>query len=229
MPDTNLAKMQFILALKESGIWDQKVLGAMEAIDRKNFVTPTFMHHAYRDAALPIACGQTISRPTVVGVMTQALALQPKDKVLEIGTGSGYQTAVLSHLANRIYTIERHRELMLNAKQKFSTHGYSNIISFLADGSKGLPHQAPFDKIIVTAASEDAPTTLLSQLKVGGIMVVPVGQSNVLQNLVKITKLKKMDNEAQDDKGEKYHYDYEELQEIPFLPLLDGLGDENSE
>ena len=156
-------KMQFLFALRSKGITDQRVLSAMEKIDRGLFVRGLFAERAYEDMPLPIACGQTISQPSVVGLMTQALDISPRHKVLEIGTGSGYQAAVLSYLARRVYTIERHRTLVSDAKKLFEELDLSNIIPILSDGSRGLQEQAPFDRIIVTAAAEDPPGPLLAQ------------------------------------------------------------------
>ena len=143
--------------------------------------------------------------------MTQALAVTPRDKVLEVGTGSGYQAAVLSHLARRVYTVDRFRGLVREAEALFRRFDLANIITLVADGSHGLPDQAPFDRILVTAAAEDPPGPLLAQLRIGGIMVVPVGQSDTVQSLIKVTR------------GET-GYDYEELCPVRFVPLLEGLG-----
>jgi len=204
-------KMQFLFALRSKGVTDTHVLSAMEKIDRGLFVRGLFAERAYEDMPLPIACGQTISQPSVVGLMTQALDLSPRHKVLEVGTGSGYQAAVLSQLARRVYTVERHKTLVNEAKALFEALDYSNIIPILSDGSRGLPDQAPFDRIIVTAAAEDPPSPLLAQLKVGGIMVVPVGQSDTVQNLIRVTRTE-----------DGYHYD--DLRAVRFVPLVEGLG-----
>lgn len=204
-------KMQFLFALRSKGVTDQRTLQAMEMIDRGAFLTGIFAGRAYQDMPLPIACGQTISQPSIVGRMTQALNVQPRDKVLEIGTGSGYQAAILSQLARRVYTVDRHRPLVTEAKQVFDRLNLTNITAFIADGSHGLPDQAPFDRIIVTAAAEDAPGPLLAQLRIGGIMVLPVGQSDTVQSLIKVTR-----SEA--------GFDYEELLPVRFVPLLEGLG-----
>jgi protein-L-isoaspartate(D-aspartate) O-methyltransferase len=160
---------------------------------------------------LPIACGQTISQPSVVGLMTQALNVRPRDTVLEIGSGSGYQAAILSHLARRVYTVDRYRRLVREAREVFEALDLSNITAITADGSFGLPDQAPFDRILVTAAAEDAPGPLLAQLKVGGIMVLPVGQSDAVQTLIRVKRT---------DAG----FDYDELRPVRFVPLLEGLG-----
>ena len=206
-------KMRFLYALRSRGVTDARVLTAMEKIDRGNFVRGLFAERAYEDMPLPIACGQTISQPSVVGLMTQALNVQPRDTVLEVGTGSGYQAAILSQLARRVYTVDRHRRLVREAQEVFRDLGLVNITAFVADGSRGLPEQAPFDRIIVTAAAEDTPGPLLAQLKLGGIMVLPVGQSDAVQSLIKVTRL---------ESG----YDYEELRPVRFVPLVEGLGPE---
>jgi protein-L-isoaspartate(D-aspartate) O-methyltransferase len=204
-------KMRFLFALRSKGVTDGRVLTAMEKVDRGNFIKGLFADRTYEDMPLPIACGQTISQPSVVGLMTQALHIQPRDTVLEVGTGSGYQAAILSHLARRVYTVDRHRRLVREASDVFRSLGLSNITAFAADGSFGLPDQGPFDRILVTAAAEDPPGPLLAQMKIGGIMVVPVGQSDAVQTLIKVTRL---------EKG----YDYEELRPVRFVPLIEGLG-----
>lgn len=207
-------KMQFLFALRSKGVTDTRVLNAMEEIDRGPFVRGIFTQRAYEDMPLPIACGQTISQPSVVGIMTQALNVQPRDKVLEIGTGSGYQAAILSRLARRVYTVERHARLVREAREIFEQADLANITTMVADGSHGLPDQAPFDRIIVTAAAEDPPGPLLAQLKIGGIMVVPVGQSDTVQTLIRVRR-------------EADRYDYDEIRPVRFVPLLEGLGKES--
>jgi protein-L-isoaspartate(D-aspartate) O-methyltransferase len=206
-------KMQFMFALRSKGVTDMRVLTAMETVDRGYFVKGLFSERAYEDMPLPIACGQTLSQPSVVGLMTQALRVTPRDKVLEVGTGSGYQAAILSHLARRVYTVERHRPLVATASAVFQQLDLSNITPILGDGSHGLPDQAPFDRIIVTAAAEDPPSTLLSQLKPGGIMVIPVGQSDAVQNLIRVTRT---------DSG----FEYDDIRNVRFVPLVEGLGKE---
>ena len=206
-------KMQFLFALRSRGVTDKRVLEAMEKVDRAPFVRGLFSERAYEDMPLPIACGQTISQPSIVGLMTQALDAHPRDTVLEIGTGSGYQAAILSQLVRRIYTVDRHRRLVKQAQVVFEELGLTNITAFTADGSQGFSDQAPFDRIIVTAAAEDAPGPLLAQLKIGGIMVLPVGRSDAVQNLIKVTRA-------------VAGYEYEELCQVRFVPLLEGLGQE---
>ena len=204
-------KMQFLFALRSKGVTDTRVLDAMEKIDRGAFVRGLFAERAYEDMPLPIACGQTISQPSVVGLMTQALNVSPRDKVLEVGTGSGYQAAILSLLARRVYTVDRHRRLVREAAEIFRALDLTNITAMTADGSFGLPEQAPFDRIIVTAAAEDPPGPLLAQLKIGGIMVVPVGQSDAVQHLIKVTRT-------------ETGYDYDELRPVRFVPLVEGMA-----
>jgi protein-L-isoaspartate(D-aspartate) O-methyltransferase len=206
-------KMQFLYALRSKGVTDSRVLTAMEKIDRGPFIRGLFAERAYEDMPLPIACGQTISQPSVVGLMTQALELSPRDKVLEVGTGSGYQAAILSQLARRVYTVDRHRRLVREARQIFEALDLNNITAFTADGSHGLPDQAPFDRILVTAAAEDPPGPLLAQLKVGGIMVLPVGQSDTVQSMIKVRR-------------HETGFDYDELRPVRFVPLIEGIARE---
>jgi protein-L-isoaspartate(D-aspartate) O-methyltransferase len=206
-------KMRFLFALRSRGVTDARVLTAMEKVDRGLFVRGTFADRAYEDMPLPIACGQTISQPSVVGLMTQALHVNPRDTVLEVGTGSGYQAAILSQLARRVYTVDRYRRLVREAGELFRKLDLANITAITADGSHGLPDQAPFDRIIVTAAAEDPPGPLLEQLKPGGIMVVPVGQSDAVQALIKVTRTAS-------------GFDYEELRPVRFVPLVEGIGSE---
>ncbi len=204
-------KMQFLFALRSKGVTDARVLTAMETVDRAAFVKGIFADRAYEDMPLPISCGQTISQPSVVGLMTQALDVQPRHKVLEIGTGSGYQAAVLSHLARRVYTIDRFKRLVSEARAIFDAQDITNITAFTADGSHGYSEQAPFDRILLTAAAEDAPSPLLAQLRVGGIMVLPVGQSDTVQTLIRVTRT-------------ETGFEYDELRPVRFVPLLEGLG-----
>jgi len=213
MTDSERAEqiMRFIYTLRSKGVTDANVLRAMERIDRAVFLRGVFSERAYEDTPLPIACGQTISQPSVVALMTEALEVSARDKVLEVGTGSGYQAAILSQLARRVYTVERHRTLVAEARAAFARLNLSNITCLASDGSFGLPEQAPFDRILVTAAAEDPPGPLMQQLRVGGIMVVPVGQSDHVQSLIKVRRL---------DKG----YDYEELRPVRFVPLLEGMA-----
>lgn len=205
------ARMQLVFALRSKGVTDPRVLSAMEGIDRGLFVKGHFADRAHEDMPLPIPCGQTISQPSVVGLMTQALDVSDRDKVLEVGTGSGYQAAVLSRLARRVYTLDRHRRLVTAARAILEGMDIANVTVSLGDGCFGLPDQAPFDRIMVTAAAEDPPKPLLDQLRVGGIMVLPVGQSDAVQNLIRV-------------KRTETGYDYDELRAVRFVPLVEGLG-----
>ncbi|MFA8385622.1 MAG: protein-L-isoaspartate(D-aspartate) O-methyltransferase [Pelagibaca sp.] len=210
MDDAEL-KMQFLYALRSRGVTNAAVLTAMEQIDRAPFIRGYFAERAYEDMPLPIACGQTISQPSVVGLMTQALEISARDTVLEVGTGSGYQAAILSQLARRVYTVDRHPRLVREAREVFNQLGLTNVTAFTADGSFGLPDQAPFDRILVTAAAEDPPGPLLAQLKVGGIMVLPVGQSDAVQHLIRVRRTPD-------------GLDYDELRPVRFVPLVEGVA-----
>lgn len=207
------ARMQFVLALRARGITDHNVLNAMEATPRDQFLDGVFKARAWEDVALPIGGGQTISQPSVVALMTQALKVTKRCKVLEIGTGSGYQAAVLSHLARRVYTTERHRGLARSAEAVLRRLDRANVTVMPVDGAYGLPEQSPFDRILLTAAAEDPPAPLLQQLRMGGIMVLPVGQSDSVQTLLKVVKT---------EEG----LDYEALGEVRFVPLIEGMAEE---
>lgn len=202
--------MRLVFSLRQRGVTDARVLAAVEATPRHHFVDRAFRDRAYDDIALPIACGQTISQPSVVGVMTQALAPTARCKVLEIGAGSGYQTAILARLARRVYAIERHRPLAREAAARCRALDLSSVSIVAGDGARGWPDQAPFDRIMVTAAAEDPPALLIQQLRVGGVMVLPVGQSDDVQQLLRIVKTPD-------------GLDYTELLPVRFVPLLEGV------
>ena len=202
-------KMQFILSIRSKGVVDNNVLKALETVNREQFLKGLFAQRAYEDTPLPIECGQTISQPSIVGLMTQALRITNRDKILEIGTGSGYQTAILSKLARRIYSVERFKPLYEEARAIFRKLQLNNITSVWSDGSQGVVEQQPFDRIIVTAAAEDPPPTLLNQLKIGGIMVIPVGQSDEIQKLIRVERTEN-------------NFKYEDLCDVRFVPLLEG-------
>ena len=202
-------KMQFILSIRSKGVVDNNVLKALETVNREQFLKGLFAQRAYEDTPLPIECGQTISQPSIVGLMTQALRITNRDKILEIGTGSGYQTAILSKLARRIYSVERFKPLYEEARAIFRKLQLNNITSLWGDGSQGGVEQQPFDRIIVTAAAEDPPPTLLNQLKIGGIMIIPVGQSDEIQKLIRVERTEK-------------NFKYEDLCDVRFVPLLEG-------
>ncbi|MEM6610184.1 MAG: protein-L-isoaspartate(D-aspartate) O-methyltransferase [Pseudomonadota bacterium] len=208
--DIATQKMQFLFQLRSRGVTDTRTLAAMEKIDRGDFIDGHFETRAYDDMPLPIACGQTISQPSVVGLMTQALNVEARDKVLEVGTGSGYQAAVLAQIARRVYSIDRHRRLTRDAERRLDKAQITNVTVLTGDGCYGLPDQAPFDRILVTAAAEDPPGPLMRQLKVGGIMVLPVGQSDMVQSLIKVTRLAD-------------GFDYQELLPVRFVPLVEGM------
>ena len=205
-------KMQFVLSIRSKGVVDTKVLKALESLNREHFLKGVFAQRAYEDTPLPIDCGQTISKPSVVGIMTQALKITTRDKILEIGTGSGYQTAILSKLARRVYSVERFKPLYDEARQIFKKLNLNNITPIWGDGSQGIVEQQPFDRIIVTAAAEDPPPILLNQLKVGGIMIIPVGQSDEIQKLIKVERT-------------ETNFKYEDLCDVRFVPLLEGRED----
>lgn len=205
-------KIRLLLELRRQGIADTEVLGAIEKVPREAFVEEAFLDQAYEDIALPIGSGQTISQPFVVASMTAALEVGPRMKVLEIGTGSGYQAAVLAHLCRRLYTIERHRPLSDEAAARFKALRLSNVVMQVGDGGKGWPEQAPFDRIILTACAEAVPETLLDQLRDGGIMVLPVVDSGGRgQRLVRIRR----DGDAMPQ---------EDLMGVRFVPLVPGIA-----
>ena len=203
-------KIRLIMRLRRAGISDTKVLSAIERIPREAFVPDSFQDQAYEDRTLPIGHGQTLSQPRVVALMTQALEIDRRIKVLEIGTGSGYQAAVLSRLCRRLYTIERHRELQRAAERRFQELRLHNITARLGDGAKGWPEQAPFARIMVTAAAAGIPESLVDQLAPGGIMVVPVGRPGADQTLLRVTR---------DEDG----FHEEVLGDVRFVPLVAGL------
>jgi protein-L-isoaspartate(D-aspartate) O-methyltransferase len=177
-----------IMQLRRRGIRDTRVLRAIERVPRELFVDPAFADHAYQDIALPIDCGQTISQPYVVAFMTEKLDLDERHKVLEIGTGSGYQAAVLSHLCLHVFTVERWRELQKAANRRFAKLDIANVTTIIGDGWIGWPPQAPYDRIIVTAAAPEPPRALIDQLKPGGRMIIPLGSTRDTQSLVEIDK-----------------------------------------
>jgi protein-L-isoaspartate(D-aspartate) O-methyltransferase len=185
----DVERMEFQLALRRRGISDQAVLRAMDAVPREHFVSAALAESAYADQALPIDCGQTISQPYVVAYMTEQLEIEPQHHVLEIGTGSGYQAAVLSRLARDVVSIERYRTLADTARERLKTLGFTNVTIVAGDGFAGAPVQAPFDRIIVTAAAEEVPEALVAQLAEGGKMELPLGPRDGTQHLVKLTKM----------------------------------------
>ncbi len=208
-PDSR--KIRLILALRRSGITDTRVLGVMEQLPRDAFVPVTFRDRAYDDVTLPIGLHQTISQPSVVARMTQALNVGDRMKVLEVGTGSGYQAAVLAGLCRRLYTIERHRELLRLAERQFNALRITNVTTRLGDGMAGWPEQAPFDRIIVTAAATEVPQKLVGQLGVGGILVAPVGEPDGEQILVRVHR---------EEEGTRE----EKVGPVRFVPLVPGVA-----
>ncbi|MDJ0683074.1 MAG: protein-L-isoaspartate(D-aspartate) O-methyltransferase [Alphaproteobacteria bacterium] len=182
-------RARLVLDLRGSGVQDQRVIEAMERTPREMFVPESFRRHAYDDTALPLALGQTVSQPSIVGMMTEALEPHPRAKALEIGCGSGYQAVVLSQLVRRVYTVERIKALLREAERRFHELGRGNITTRHGDGMKGWPEQAPFECILVTAAASDqVPQALIDQLAVGGRLVAPVGGNPLSQRLIKLVK-----------------------------------------
>jgi protein-L-isoaspartate(D-aspartate) O-methyltransferase len=205
--------MQLMLTLRQAGLTDKRVLEAIEKTPREIFVERAFRERAFEDRPLPISCGQTISQPAIVGVMLQALDVTPRCKVLEIGAGSGYVCAILARLGRRVYGIERHRGLALESRERIARLGLGNVTIRSGDGTRGWPEQAPFDRILVSAAADDTPANLLEQLRPGGIMVLPVGQTDEVQQLIRIEKT---------EKGPSYT----ELCDVLFVPLVEGLPED---
>jgi protein-L-isoaspartate(D-aspartate) O-methyltransferase len=206
-------KIQLIMELRNKGVRDTRVLDAIERIPREMFIDERFVADAYADTALPLSCGQTISQPFVVAFMTDRLKLTQRMKVLEIGTGSGYQTAVLSLLCRRVYSIERYRSLLKSAEERFKALNLHNITTMLGDGLNGWPAQAPFERIIVTAAARAIPEALMEQLAVGGIMILPVEAAPDRQELKRVTRT---------ERGPEV----ETLLPVSFVPLVQGAAKE---
>ena len=204
------SKAFLILKLRQFGISNKEILACIETLDRSDFVSENFLDRCLEDIPLPIDCGETISQPSLVAFMTQQLEIPQRSKVLEIGTGSGYQTAILARLASRVYSIERYKELVDLAKTRLENLNISNVIILLQDGFFGYAPQAPFDRIIITAAVEEIPKLVVSQLKVGGVMIAPVGLPNQKQTLLKVIKT---------EKG----LDIKELMSVRFVQMKEGL------
>jgi protein-L-isoaspartate(D-aspartate) O-methyltransferase len=198
------------MELRAEGVSDLRVLAAIEHVRRDVFVPAAFAEQAYDNVALPIGHGQTISQPLVVALMTQALDVNERHKVLEVGTGSGYQAAVLARLCRRVFTIERHRGLLKEAEQRFAALRINNLTTRFGDGTKGWPEQAPFDRVIVTAAAPDVPGALLESLGPDGILVAPVGKERSEQKLLRVRRA-----------GETFAI--EDLGPVRFVPLVAGL------
>jgi protein-L-isoaspartate(D-aspartate) O-methyltransferase len=203
-------KLRLLMELRRAGIGDARVLGSIEKTPREKFIPVSFEDQAYENVALPIGNGQTVSQPYVVALMTEKLEVGERQTVLEIGTGSGYQTAVLASLCRRVFTIERYRELLREAERRFDELRLHNIVGRFGDGTKGWPKQAPYDRVIVTAAAADVPTTLVDGLAPGGVLVAPVGDDHRDQQLVRIRR--------SDDR-----FLTEDLGLVRFVPLVSGL------
>jgi len=210
----DVERMEFQLALRRRGISDQAVLRAMDEVPREHFVPAEFADSAYADHALPIDCGQTISQPYVVAYMTEQLEVAPQHRVLEVGTGSGYQTAVLSRVAREVVSIERYRTLANLARGRLQTLGYGNVTILLGDGFAGAPERAPYDRILVTAAAAEVPPALVEQLGEAGKLVLPLGPRNGPQYIVKLSKTASGDLSR------------ETLIGVRFVPLLPGQARE---
>ncbi|MEZ5757220.1 MAG: protein-L-isoaspartate(D-aspartate) O-methyltransferase [Emcibacteraceae bacterium] len=203
-------KKQLIEILRSQGITDEKVLEVISEIPREDFIPDFLRNQAYENAALPIDSGQTISQPFIVAYMTQELKVEKKHKVLEIGTGSGYQAVVLAKLCKRLFTIERHMPLYKSAEDMFKKLRIFNITTLFGNGIKGWKEQEPFDRIMVTAAGEEIPDELLYQLKDGGIMIIPVGAQDETQHIIRVTR-----------RGDDF--DVKTLLPVKFVPLLSGI------
>jgi protein-L-isoaspartate(D-aspartate) O-methyltransferase len=206
-------KTSLLGTLRRQGISDEHVLAAIEAVPRDLFVEDAFSDQAYADQALPMSCGQTISQPYIVAFMTEALRVEASHRVLEIGTGSGYQSAVLAQLCKRVYSIERFRTLADKAAGRLKSLKLKNVTQQVGDGSKGWPQLAPFDRVIVTAAAKDVPKALVEQMVTGGIMVLPIEERPGKQDLYRITKTVQ-------------GFDREHLLPVRFVPLVEGLPKE---
>lgn len=203
-------RARLVTELRQGGIADQRVLAAIEQTPREAFVPAELRDEAYLNAPLPIGRGQTISQPYVVALMTQALQVPAQGRVLEIGTGSGYQAAILSRIAGRVFSIERHRALLEEAERRFAELGLCNIACRLGDGAEGWPEQAPFDRIILTAAPPELPPLLIEQLAPDGVLVAPVGDEHGEQHLVRLRR--GPDGVSTED-----------LAPVRFVPLIKGL------
>jgi protein-L-isoaspartate(D-aspartate) O-methyltransferase len=203
-------KLRLLMELRRAGIGDPRVLGAIEKTPREQFVPAAFEDRAYENIALPIGHGQTVSQPYIVALMTEALMPDERHPVIEIGTGSGYQTAVLARLCRRVFSIERHRGLRLEAERRFAAQRLTNIVCRVGDGSRGWPEQLPYQRVIVTAAAVEVPAALADGLAPGGVLVVPVGPDHQDQKLLRIRR------------GE-HGFTTEDLAPVRFVPLVAGL------
>ncbi|MSP83972.1 MAG: protein-L-isoaspartate(D-aspartate) O-methyltransferase [Alphaproteobacteria bacterium] len=207
----DVTRIRLVMDLRSAGVTDVTVLSAIERTPRELFVPEALRDQAYENTALPIACGQTISQPLVVGTMTQELHLNRRMTVLEIGTGSGYQAAILARLCRRVYTIEVHRVLYEDALERFRALQLNNITARLGDGGKGWPEAAPFDRVLLTCAAEEIPQVLLDQLRPDGMMILPLGGQGRVQELMRVTR-----------SGDKVVT--ERLADVRFVPLVSTVG-----
>lgn len=203
-------KLRLLMELRRGGIGDSRVLAAIEKTPREAFVPAAFAAQAYDNIALPIGHGQTVSQPYVVALMTEKLEVEPRHQVLEIGTGSGYQSAILARLARRVFSIERHRELLREAERRFAELGLANIVCRFGDGTRGWPGRGPFERILLTAAAPDVPAALVAALAPGGVLVAPVGEERRDQHLVRLRR--GVEGIAREDLGL-----------VRFVPLVAGL------
>ncbi len=204
-------KIRLIMEMRRSGVHDRRIIAAIEQTPREIFVPDAFRDRAYEMTALPIGCSQTVTDPLEIARTVQALAPQSNSKMLEIGTGSGYQASILARVCKRIYTIERFRSLLAEAEKRFTEQKLFNVISQVGDGARGWPEQAPFDRIVVSAAAEDIPPLLADQLATGGVMLVPVGDTPVDQRMIRVTRT-------------ETGFDSEELWPTRFVPLTEGTA-----
>ena len=209
--DNRVRSVALVLKLRSLGVTDRALFRAIESVPRTLFVSEEWRRHAYHDRPLPIACGQTITAPSVVGMMAAALDATDRHSVLEVGTGSGYQTAILSRLARRVTTLERFRTLLRSAEARWQTLGIHNVSAVLADGALGWSRQAPFDRIIVNAASAAPPVRLIAQLTDSGILIAPIGPAEGAQRLTLFQR-----------RGQEV--DTRDLGEARFLPLAAGVA-----
>ena len=200
-------KMELVFSLRRAGVTEPSVVATMERVPRELFVPEVFRSRSYEDITLPIGHHQTLSQPAIVGLMTEALELNDRKKVLEVGTGSGYQTSILALICRRVYTIERHASLLQEAEKRFDKLRIRNVTAKVGDGTLGWEAQAPFERIIVTAAAADIPPVLADQLSIGGIMIVPIGLGDNFQTILKVVKK---------ENGLKT----KELRDVRFVPLI---------
>ena len=200
-------KMELVLSLRRAGVTEPAVVATMERVPRDLFVPEVFRSRSYEDITLPIGHHQTLSQPAIVGLMTEALELNDRKKVLEVGTGSGYQTSILALICRRVYTIERHAPLLQEAEKRFDKLRIRNVTAKVGDGTLGWEAQAPFERIIVTAAAADIPPVLADQLSIGGIMIVPIGLGDNFQTILKVIK-------------KENGFKTQELRDVRFVPLV---------